>query len=238
MGIIKTSTHSNGDHNWMITYASLLTAVLAFFILIVTMQENEARSTFEFADNLTTTVYQRILAEKADHGLEWLEVENTGSLGVRIIIPSIIGGESMFMSNSCDITNHFYPYIRTLSAIIRDLDLEALQQANKAIIQNLAKQHKNLRLEILIQGHTDILPVRDGKFKDNWDLSTARSYSFMNVFQAETGLPEDNFSIAGYGPFLPKRDEQNYSENRRVEIYIKFQLETQQDYAGINQPAG
>lgn len=222
---------SQGDDRWMITYASLLTAVLAFFILIVTMKSNEARSMFKISDKLTVEVFNKILFEKNNHGLDWLDVENTGSLGIRIIIPSIIDGQSMFRSNSGDITDNFLPYVNSLSMIIKDLELDKLQQFNKMIISNLKKQNKILSLEILIQGHTDVLPVRTGKFTSNWDLSTARSYSFMKLLQESTGLPQKTFSIAGYGPFLPKRDLENYSENRRVEVYIKFQLESIYEHA-------
>lgn len=140
----------------------------------------------------------------------------------------------MFRSNSDIITEKFLPYINSLSIIIKNLELDKLVHVNKKIIQNLKKQEKVLSLEVLIQGHTDALPVRDGKFKSNWDLSTARAYSFMNIFQEKTELPLTIFSIAGYGPFLPKRYLENYSENRRVEVFIKFQLESiNNNYAAI-----
>ncbi len=229
---LPTKSSDSGDR-WMITYASLLTAVLAFFILIVMMKNNEAKSTFEIADNLTREVYKKLSIEKTKHGVDWLEVENTGSMGVRIVIPSVVENKSMFRSNSSNISDNFLPYIRSLSMIIKDLELDKLQQRNKNIIQKLKKQNKNLSLELLIQGHTDILPILSGEFTSNWDLSTARSYVFMKLLQDYTGLTSHIFSIAGYGPFLPKVDIENYSENRRVEIFIKFQLETSFNYEGI-----
>jgi len=215
----------------MITYASLLTAVLAFFILIVTMKNNEAKSIFQVADNLTREIFEKIVVQKMKHELDWLDVENTGTLGVRIVIPSIVENQSMFRSNSGKITDNFLPYIHSLSMIIKDLELDNLIQQNRTITNNLKKQNKSLSLEILIQGHTDALPVQSGEFTSNWDLSTARSYSFMKLLQEETGLNPKIFSIAGYGPFLPKTSADNYSENRRVELFIKFQLESSLNHA-------
>lgn len=234
MNLYKTQLSSGSDDRWLVTFASLLTAVLAFFILLITMKSNESKSTFQVADNLTQEVYNKIINEKKDYGLSWLEIENTGTFGIRIVIPSFIDDRSMFRSNSDIITEKFLPYINSLSIIIKNLELDKLVHVNKKIIQNLKKQEKVLSLEVLIQGHTDALPVRDGKFKNNWDLSTARAYSFMNIFQEKTELPLTIFSIAGYGPFLPKRYLENYSENRRVEVFIKFQLESiNNNYAAI-----
>lgn len=236
MQIKIASSTSSGDDRWMVTYASLLTAVLAFFILIVTLKNNEAKSTFQIPDTLTREIYRKIISEKKENGLEWLDIENTGSMGVRIVIPSVVEDQSMFKSNSSKITDNFLPYINSLSMIIKGLELDKLQQRNKKVASNLKKQNKILSLEILIQGHTDVLPVRTGKFNSNWDLSTARSYSFMKLLQENTGLTPNIFSIAGYGPFLPKTDLENYSENRRVEVYIKFQLESIYEYAEIKIP--
>ncbi len=231
MGIKTTNPTSDREDRWMITYASLLTAVLAFFILIVTMKNNEAKSIFQVADNLTREIFEKIVVQKMKHELDWLDVENTGTLGVRIVIPSIVENQSMFRSNSGKITDNFLPYIHSLSMIIKDLELDNLIQQNRTITNNLKKQNKSLSLEILIQGHTDALPVQSGEFTSNWDLSTARSYSFMKLLQEETGLNPKIFSIAGYGPFLPKTSADNYSENRRVELFIKFQLESSLNHA-------
>ncbi|MFQ6678545.1 MAG: flagellar motor protein MotB [Fidelibacterota bacterium] len=231
---INTSKPTSGDGDrWMITYASLLTAVLAFFILMVTMKNHDAKSTFQVADNLTRDIFEKIVVQKTVHKLDWLDVENTGTLGVRLVIPSIVENQSMFRSNSSKITDNFIPYIHSLSTIIKDLELDSLIQWNKVISKKLKKQNKILSLEILIQGHTDALPVQSGEFTSNWDLSTARSYSFMKLLQENTGLNPKIFSIAGYGPFLPKTSIDNYSENRRVELFIKFQLESSLIYAEI-----
>lgn len=79
MNLYKTQLSSGSDDRWLVTFASLLTAVLAFFILLITMKSNESKSTFQVADNLTQEVYNKIINEKKDYGLSWLEIENTGT---------------------------------------------------------------------------------------------------------------------------------------------------------------
>ena len=52
MNLYKTQLSSGSDDRWLVTFASLLTAVLAFFILLITMKSNESKSTFQVAETL------------------------------------------------------------------------------------------------------------------------------------------------------------------------------------------
>ncbi|KUK90580.1 MAG: OmpA/MotB protein, partial [Marinimicrobia bacterium 46_43] len=78
--------------------------------------------------------------------------------------------------------------------------------------------------DIRIEGHSDQQPIQTQRFSDNWDLSTARAYQVMQYLQYRLPVPEDYFSIAGYGSFHPLHDVKNWDENRRVEIYIKVNM--------------
>ena len=83
---------------------------------------------------------------------------------------------------------------------------------------------------IEFEGHTDDLPMssRVWKFPSNWELSTARAASILNVFVAN-GLRESSMRVSSRGKFEPKvpnRDEagkpiqSNRLKNRRVVIRI------------------
>ncbi len=74
-----------------------------------------------------------------------------------------------------------------------------------------------------IEGHTDSTPVApESGFRSNWELSAARS---MNVlyYLADYGVPENQFSIAGYADTRPKfsnETAEGRAYNRRVDIII------------------
>ncbi len=209
---------------WMMTYASLLTAVLAFFILFVTRAEHEAATTFKFSERIKNMLYSRILEDKESQRLDWLYVENTGTKGIKLLIPSRIGKQPMFPSEDDKINPLFIGFLETTANIIKQLELEKIQQTYRPIIEALEKSGKKVTIELTVEGHTDYLPVLSGRFKTNWDLSLARSYQVMKFLQSETALPKEYFSLAGYGSFHPLRSRERLDENRRVEIYIDVQL--------------
>ncbi|MCL2702302.1 MAG: flagellar motor protein MotB [Defluviitaleaceae bacterium] len=78
---------------------------------------------------------------------------------------------------------------------------------------------------IIIEGHTDNVPVRGGTHvRDNWDLSAARANSVRIELQRLTGLPGSAFQILGRGeedPIESNDTPEGRAMNRRVVIYIK-----------------
>lgn len=74
----------------------------------------------------------------------------------------------------------------------------------------------------MIAGHTDSIPIRSRKYKNNWQLSNARALSVVQ-FMIEAGFPPTNVAAAGYGefdPVAPNDTEENRQLNRRIEIIL------------------
>jgi chemotaxis protein MotB len=79
----------------------------------------------------------------------------------------------------------------------------------------------------LVTGHTDNVPLGRGRFKDNWDLSTARALVVARWLMAQ-GVSPQQIAAAGYGEFDPVKDnatEEGKQENRRIEIVLMPNLE-------------
>ena len=73
-----------------------------------------------------------------------------------------------------------------------------------------------------IDGDTDNLPVRAGRYADNWDLSTERALSVVR-FLVLQGLPAKHLAANGYGEFQPLTDGTSLEDrrlNRRIELKI------------------
>ncbi|MCH1910933.1 OmpA family protein [Leptospira noguchii] len=76
---------------------------------------------------------------------------------------------------------------------------------------------------IIIEGHTDNIPIRTKKFSDNWQLSGERALSVLHYFLESKILDPRNFSLAGYGEFQPivsNDTPENRALNRRVDIVV------------------
>lgn len=76
---------------------------------------------------------------------------------------------------------------------------------------------------ISIEGHTDNVPIRSRRFRDNWQLSTERALSVLGYILKNKKLNRSRFGAAGYGPYRPivnNDTDENRALNRRVDIVV------------------
>ncbi|MEM1376119.1 MAG: peptidoglycan -binding protein [Pseudomonadota bacterium] len=74
-----------------------------------------------------------------------------------------------------------------------------------------------------VDGHTDNVPLSgQGRFQDNWELSTARATSVVK-YLIEQGVPAERLVAAGFGEFQPLVAEDTddaRARNRRIELKL------------------
>jgi len=90
------------------------------------------------------------------------------------------------------------------------------------IISKLADVLRPFPHEINVQGYTDNQAIRSNIYPSNWELSSARAASVVQVF-ARLGVDEKRLSATGFGEFRPVAEnttEQGRQSNRRVVVYI------------------
>jgi chemotaxis protein MotB len=87
----------------------------------------------------------------------------------------------------------------------------------------VAKTIAELPNSVRLEGHTDSVPIHNERFKNNWELSTARSIAVLQLFETKFGLDASRFAVAGYAQNIPAAQndtEEGRARNRRVEIVI------------------
>lgn len=85
---------------------------------------------------------------------------------------------------------------------------------------------KNTDINMAIEGHTDSIPIKTNRFKDNWDLSVARSVSVVRLLQ-DGGVDPQRVTASGKGEFYPIGDnstKEGRAKNRRTEIVLTPKL--------------
>jgi chemotaxis protein MotB len=76
--------------------------------------------------------------------------------------------------------------------------------------------------QIMVEGHTDTVPISGSLFPTNWELSTARASRVVR-FLIGSGVTQRRLSAAGYAalhPLATNRTADGRSRNRRVEIVL------------------
>ena len=107
------------------------------------------------------------------------------------------------------------------SAAVEEKGIEAIKVLADVL-------NKNPDIDILVEGHTDNLPIKTPIYKDNWDLSAARAISIVRILTNEYKITPTRLTASGRGEFSPKATNstsEGRAANRRTEIILSPKLD-------------
>lgn len=117
-----------------------------------------------------------------------------------------ISDKLLFKSGSDDLSNAAENVLSKISKVVND--------------------HKDF--DILVEGHTDNVPIKNNCTTDNWDLSAKRATAVVRFLQAKYKVAPERMTAGGRGEYVPKASNataEGRSTNRRTEIVILPKLD-------------
>jgi chemotaxis protein MotB len=118
----------------------------------------------------------------------------------------VFQSEMLFTTGSAELGPDGLAQVHQLAATLRELNAEI---------------PKSLKWVLRVDGHTDKRPIT-GKYRSNWELSTARAITVIRTLIAD-GIPADHLAAAGFGEYQPLdqgNTEAAFSRNRRIELRL------------------
>ncbi len=224
---------SSGSGNaWMATFGDMMTLLLCFFILLLSFATMDI---VKFREALGSV--QEALGVQFEHDGQFEaiassptqldETEGSGGLGEdRALLDEL----SAAISEE-GLDNEIGAEIDGRGVILR-IGGRVLYQAGDAdlrpeadpLLTRIADLVKGTTHRVMIDGHTDDLPIQTARYPSNWELSTARAISAMR-FLVGQGVDAERVGVAGYAdlrPLEPNDSPFNRATNRRVEfVFIR-----------------
>lgn len=105
------------------------------------------------------------------------------------------------------------------------------KKGEQALIQVATVLEKNKDINVLVEGHTDDVPISGtlpSGAKDNWELSVLRATSVVKIITRNSGITPSRLTAAGRGPFVPLETGSSPEvkrKNRRTEIILTPKLD-------------
>ncbi len=203
-----------GEGNWLISYADMMTLLVGFFVMLLSFSKIDAE-VFEKVKQETSKIfggeYQipfSELSKSLDKAISEKGLEN------QVIVEKSATGVNITFRGAL--------FFDSASVAMKPEALDLLLKL-QPIISSKAKEY-----ELLIEGHTDDSPINAGVIASNWELSSLRASSVLRFF-LDKGFDPQKLKAIGMAdtrPILPNRDNQgkpitdNQSQNRRVVIKI------------------
>ena len=108
------------------------------------------------------------------------------------------------------------------SANLQENGKEKLKEIAMTLMETTKQIPTDIDWIIQVEGHTDKRPINTAQFPSNWELSTARANSVLQLL-LDIGFSPERLAAAGYGEFYPISDgetKDDYQQNRRIELKL------------------
>ena len=186
---------------WAITFADLALLLLCFFVMLTAQRQAQTTLADAGVDLALSPALELSDALQKKFAAEiadgWLKVDaRTGSLHVQF------GASDGFESGSDNLATRTLTLIDAMGSLLSREDVT-----------------------ITVIGHTDNVPISTERFRDNWELSSARAISVIRELIRRHGVDPRRLEAKGYAdthPLYSNDSESNRLRNRRIEIEISW----------------
>jgi chemotaxis protein MotB len=218
---------SAGMMRWLLTYADMITLLLALFIIL-------------FAISTISKVKLQRLATEISGGFNNVDSNNTPPNGG-------LNGPQSRRAEQADMVavkakldayvraNNLQAKVQTkigksglVITLLSDKSYYASGSADlrpemKQVLDEIAGQIRGVRNDLRVEGNTDDVPIATSQYPTNWELSAARATGVTRYLVEHARISPTRLSFAGYGQFRPKfpNDSETHRHlNRRVDVVI------------------
>jgi len=217
---------------WMATFADMMTLLLCFFILLLSFATMDVQ---KFRDAMGSI--QEALGVQFEHDGEFEAIassplqldseEGNGAIGEdRALLDELtaaIAEEGLDDQIGAEIDGRGV-VVRIDGQVLYPLGNAELKPEANPILTRIAALVRGTSHRVMIEGHTDDIPIRTARYPSNWELSTARAIAAMR-FMVNENVPAERVGVAGYAdlrPLEPNESEAQRAANRRVEfVFIR-----------------
>lgn len=253
--------HENHER-WLVSYADFITLLFAFFVVMYSIsQVNEGKyrvlaktldSAFnddplnimktpaltldpiQFGDPVMRPKNPNLgieLPDNSDDVREHSDDLTEDQEDIKKVIES--GFSELIKGGLLDVKgNKNRLEIELKSKVLFDPGGAILQYEAEHVLSHLAIVLSGYENQIMVEGHTDNIPIKTYHFPSNWELSSSRSAAVVNLFARE-GIEPERMSVVGYGEFRPIADNQTkkgQQSNRRVVIVVMKNSQKRTDF--------
>lgn len=207
----------HADETWLIPYSDLLTLLLALFIVLFASSslDKEKAAQMEYA---MAAAFNSVPSEQLNGTiLSFMDDAREMDLGEGVGLGSDSRGAvldiadiNLFEQGEANITPEGVKTIKRIAPLLSN--------------------NRYKRFRVVVEGHTDDMPIVSNTFASSWELSAARAAAVVREF-IKAGLNPDRFQAVGMADIAPKypnRDlngtpiPENRIKNRRISVHVEI----------------
>jgi chemotaxis protein MotB len=232
----KAEPVKENSERWLLTYADLITLLLAFFVIMYAVSNTDIVKYVNLRGSLQQAFNVGVLSGERNESISSAgQIDSAGAIpivaspqlqAVQAQVDSLETQEGRFEQVVESVGQRpegvYLRLAGSTTFVSGSADLTPEGVAALTQVAEIIRNTTNASNDIRVEGHTDDIPPGSDRFPTNWELSTLRAVSVVR-FLENTGIAPDRLGAYGYAdtrPLQPNTTEPNRRENRRVEMVI------------------
>lgn len=220
----------SGSPAWMTTFGDMMTLLLVFFVLLYSFSSMDVEKFRGFISALQNqlgvldggqTITANPNIDAGTLGDDYAQAPQNIQQIMRELDNYI---ENNGLEDRVDVENKRKGLVISLTGeILYELGRADIRDQGREVLAMISDMLIDIPNDIMIEGHTDDLPIRTDEFPSNWELSTARAVNIIKFLIEERDFEPARLSAAGYSEYRPVAENNSAdgrAENRRVEVVV------------------
>nr|BFD58037.1 flagellar motor protein MotB [Bdellovibrio sp. CKG001]BFD61464.1 flagellar motor protein MotB [Bdellovibrio sp. HM001] len=235
----KHQEHENHER-WLVSYADFITLLFAFFVVMYATSTSNEEKQKEFEDSIKLNLH---LVGRG--GSDGDSSDSIGALMAELEMPvgnfPKKGGPREtedYVERSLEKSMDKEQKKKAIQDVYHDavgvrIALAAstffpegsakLKMSSLESLDKVAEVLKTNQKRIIVEGHTDDIPIADNSFPSNWELAGGRASAVVRYLVKYHKMDPKRFVALSYGdqkPVVPNDTDEHRAMNRRIEIFI------------------
>ncbi len=200
-------------NRWVVSYADFVTMLLALFMILYAIVRVDNQKLHE-------------LQKKFEQTFSGVKIENVTKYQADVQYQNVekVIRENLSTSNSVKLVKSDKGLIiRVNDRVLFDEGSAEIKAEAQKTLNEIVKVLTKIDNPVIIEGHTDSIPIKNEKYPSNWELSTARATNIISYVIKQGNISPKRLCAVGYGEFMPIADNTSISGrmlNRRVDIIV------------------
>jgi len=245
---VKASKSPPQNHErWLVSYADFMTLLLAFFVVMYASAQKDRGMAKQVAESIRDAMQHGQLSQALDGILNNRKTAPDGKGDTRthtaappLPPPPQAPATRADLAKSSEVLKQALKLelesgkvsvavdSRGLVVSLREAAFYAsggdgVSSASLPILDKIAPVLLGLANPVRLEGHTDSIPIHNSRFRNNWELSTARSIAMLELLRDRYQFPVERLSVSGFAENAPvdtNETEEGRAHNRRVDLVV------------------
>jgi chemotaxis protein MotB len=218
---------SAGMMRWLLTYADMITLLLALFIILFAISTISSvklqRLARQISGGFSSTSDINNPPNGGTTGSEKGRTEEANMAEVKSHLDQYIAQQNLQQQVQTKTTKQGLVITLLSDKTYYDSGSAEMRPETKHLLDAVAGQLRHVRNSVLVQGNTDNVPIATASYPTNWELSAARATGVTRYLVEHDRISPTRIAFAGYGQFRPRvanDTDAHRTQNRRVDILI------------------